>query len=122
MCCVEYYICSDTGAYSISSSEATSTGGTNCSTDYLIINGGTASCDLSNAFNSENIFCGAIFNAADTGTATGPICGEKSKYQNQTNNVLLNLKKKVAQYFYQKWHITMCIDNRHSSQISLEST
>ena len=76
MCCVEYYICSDTGAYSISSSEATSTGGTNCSTDYLIINGGTASCDLSNAFNSENIFCGAIFNAADTGTSAGPICGE----------------------------------------------
>ena len=95
MCCVEYYICSDTNAYSISESTAKSAMGTNCSTDYLIINGAAASCSLSNAFNSENIFCGAIFNAVEAATATGPVCGEKSKYQNQTKNVSLNLQKDV---------------------------
>ena len=95
MCCVEYYPCSDTSSYSISGASAKSVTGTNCSTDYLIINGAAATCDLSNAFNSENIFCGAIFGAHEGGTSAGPICGEKSKYQNQTKNVSFNLQKNV---------------------------
>ena len=77
-CCVQYYPCSDTGSWSISSKTAAAGTGTNCALDFLIINGGALACSDTNYYDSENKFCDAIFSAAQGGTSNAAICG---KYQ-----------------------------------------
>ena len=70
--CVQYSPCSDTPAFSVSGT-ATSKTGSNCSTDWLEIQGGTT-CGGSNSL--INRYCGSKFSNADGGTIDGSVCGK----------------------------------------------
>ena len=79
-CCVQYYPCSDTGSWTISQSEATAATGTQCSTDYLQIDGLGATCTQGSCSTTTPKICGAIFSALDGGTTTdAPVCGKNPK-------------------------------------------
>ena len=69
--CVQYTPCSDTPTFSVSGT-ATSKTGSNCSTDWLEIQGGTT-CGGSNTL--INRYCGSKFSNADGGTVDGSVCG-----------------------------------------------
>ena len=76
---MQYYPCSDTGSWSISSpSPAGTDTGTLCSLDYIIINGGMGTCPSSGGSVASNMsYCGTIFSALNAAITTGLICGKK---------------------------------------------
>ena len=78
-CCIRYYPCSDTGSFSIeeSSSDATAVG-TNCATDYVLIDGASAACTPGNCQNVNPKICGALFSAISGAKATAYVCGKKT--------------------------------------------
>lgn len=74
--CVQYTPCSDTPTFSVSGT-ATSKTGSNCSTDWLEIQGGTT-CGGSNTL--INRYCGSKFSNADGGTVDGSVCDCNSPF------------------------------------------
>ena len=76
-CCIQYYPCSDTGSWSISESIAATAVGTNCDSDYVLIDGAGATCTQGTCASTTPKICGAIFGAISGGVATALVCGKK---------------------------------------------
>ena len=91
--CVQYTPCSDAPTFGVSGT-ATSKTGSNCSTDWLEIQGGTT-CGGSNSL--INRYCGSKFSNVDGGTVDGSVCGT---YLNHITEFLIQF---IVSLVFKEW-------------------
>ncbi|XP_059098986.1 uncharacterized protein LOC131893072 isoform X2 [Tigriopus californicus] len=76
MCCVEYTVCADASSYSLEAKndDGTNMQDSNCSKDYVGIEGGSATCNASPGDVLFTQFCGNVFTTDEAATMNMPIC------------------------------------------------
>ena len=79
-CCVRYSLCADTSSWDLNPNPATISGsGTECSYDYVGIQGVSATC-TENSSNQNYKICGGVFGVATIATAitanAAYVCGK----------------------------------------------